>query len=124
MVLCRIKYVASIYTVIISVLLNLTMLKCTLNYCFVQMSTHSFVITHSITELEKEISALRQGLDFIEKEVTWHRSQGSTAPGDRFRLAMNEFTALAKDKFTNLESQFNIMKTQVSVPYPVCSVLS
>nr|XP_045619347.1 disheveled-associated activator of morphogenesis 1-like isoform X1 [Procambarus clarkii] len=66
----------------------------------------------NITELEKEISGLRQGLDFIEREVTWHRGQGSPPPGDRFRLAMNEFTALAKDKFTNMEAQFNLMKTQ------------
>ncbi|XP_042226159.1 disheveled-associated activator of morphogenesis 1-like isoform X2 [Homarus americanus] len=66
----------------------------------------------NITELEKEISGLRQGLDFIEREVTWHRGQGSSPPGDRFRLAMNEFTALAKDKFTNMESQFKMMKTQ------------
>nr|XP_053627199.1 uncharacterized protein LOC128684895 isoform X2 [Cherax quadricarinatus]XP_053627200.1 uncharacterized protein LOC128684895 isoform X2 [Cherax quadricarinatus] len=66
----------------------------------------------NITELEKEISSLRQGLDFIEREVTWHRGQGSPPPGDRFRLAMNEFTALAKDKFTNLEAQFNFMKSQ------------
>lgn len=66
----------------------------------------------NITELEKEINSLRQGLDFIEKEVSWHRAQGSTPPGDRFRLAMNEFLALAKDKLVNMESQFENMKTQ------------
>ncbi|XP_076030296.1 disheveled-associated activator of morphogenesis-like protein [Oratosquilla oratoria] len=66
----------------------------------------------NIVELEKEIGALGQGLDYIEKEVCWHRGQGSTPPGDRFRLAMNEFTALAKDKYTNLEAQFNNMKNQ------------
>ncbi|XP_063855230.1 disheveled-associated activator of morphogenesis 1-like [Scylla paramamosain] len=66
----------------------------------------------NITELEREISALRQGLDFIEREVTWHRGQGSPPPGDRFRLAMNEFTALAKDKYANLETLFTLMKSQ------------
>ncbi|CAL4086943.1 unnamed protein product, partial [Meganyctiphanes norvegica] len=66
----------------------------------------------SITELEKEISQLRQGLDYIEKEVNWHRGQGATPPGDRFRLVMNEFTALAKDKFTHNECQFKNMKAQ------------
>lgn len=56
---------------------------------------------------------LREGLSFIEREVAWHRGQGSPPPGDRFRLAMNEFSALARDKFTNLEAQFTLMKSQV-----------
>ncbi|XP_050698138.1 disheveled-associated activator of morphogenesis 1-like isoform X2 [Eriocheir sinensis] len=66
----------------------------------------------NITELEREMSGLSQGLEFIEREVTWHRGQGSPPPGDRFRLAMNEFSALAKDKFANLESLFTLMKRE------------
>ncbi|KAK3868658.1 hypothetical protein Pcinc_025970 [Petrolisthes cinctipes] len=66
----------------------------------------------NITELEKEMCGLREGLSFIEREVAWHRGQGSPPPGDRFRLAMNEFSALARDKFTNLEAQFTLMKSQ------------
>ncbi|XP_042867935.1 disheveled-associated activator of morphogenesis 2-like [Penaeus japonicus] len=66
----------------------------------------------NITELERETSSLRSGLDFIEREVAWHRGQGSTPPGDRFRLAMNEFAALAKDKFANLEAAFESMKKE------------
>ncbi|KAK7013355.1 Dishevelled associated activator of morphogenesis 2, partial [Halocaridina rubra] len=66
----------------------------------------------NITELEKEMSSLRQGLDFIEREVAWHRAQGSTPPGDRFRLAMNEFSALAKDKLVHMESLFENMRSQ------------
>lgn len=65
--------------------------------------------------MEKEIAALRQGLSFIEAEVTWHRGQGSPPPGDRFRLALTEFSALAKDKFANMEAQFKMMKAQVSL---------
>ncbi|KAK4289787.1 hypothetical protein Pmani_037267 [Petrolisthes manimaculis] len=66
----------------------------------------------NITELEKEMCGLREGLSFIEREVAWHRGQGSPPPGDRFRLAMNEFSALARDKFTNLEAQFTLMRSQ------------
>lgn len=66
----------------------------------------------NITELERETSSLRSGLEFIEREVAWHRGQGTTPPGDRFRLAMNEFTALAKDKFANLDAAFETMRKE------------
>ncbi|XP_037803931.1 disheveled-associated activator of morphogenesis 2-like [Penaeus monodon] len=66
----------------------------------------------NITELERETSSLRSGLEFIEREVAWHRGQGTTPPGDRFRLAMNEFSALAKDKFANLDAAFETMKKE------------
>ncbi|RXG62063.1 Disheveled-associated activator of morphogenesis 2 [Armadillidium vulgare] len=67
----------------------------------------------NLSELQKEINSLSEGLSYIEREIIWHRAQGSAAPkGDRFRMAMAEFSGVAVEKLSSLQTQFKEMNSQ------------
>ena len=69
-----------------------------------------------MTELQKEKTSLAEGLSYIEKEIIWHRAQGSSTPkGDRFRISMTEFSGLATEKLSSLQAQFKEMTVQVRI---------
>ncbi|XP_055611240.1 disheveled-associated activator of morphogenesis 1-like isoform X2 [Uranotaenia lowii] len=66
----------------------------------------------SLGEMEKDISMLRAGLAEVNREIEFHRSSGAQQPGDRFLPVMREFHAQASVRFSELEDQFQDMKTR------------
>ncbi|XP_062715617.1 disheveled-associated activator of morphogenesis 1 isoform X2 [Aedes albopictus] len=66
----------------------------------------------SLGEMDKDITMLRAGLTEVNREIEFHRSSGVPQPGDRFLPVMSEFHAQASVRFTELEDQFQNMKTR------------
>ncbi|XP_049531619.1 disheveled-associated activator of morphogenesis 1 isoform X2 [Anopheles darlingi] len=66
----------------------------------------------SLGEMDKDITMLRAGLTEVNREIEFHRSSGSSQPGDRFLPVMREFHAQASVRFAELEDQFQDMKTR------------
>lgn len=65
----------------------------------------------SMGEMDKDISMLRNGLAEVAREIEFHRGAG-TQHGDRFLPVMSEFHAQASVRLTELEDQFQDMKTR------------
>ncbi|XP_062712886.1 disheveled-associated activator of morphogenesis 1-like [Aedes albopictus] len=66
----------------------------------------------SLGEMNKDITVLRAGLAEVNREIEFHRSSGVPQLGDRFLAVMSEFHAKASVRFTELEDQFQNMKTR------------
>ncbi|XP_068085675.1 disheveled-associated activator of morphogenesis 1 isoform X2 [Anabrus simplex] len=67
----------------------------------------------NMSELEKDMSQLRNGLKDVEREIEFHRSQpAGAAAGDRFLPVMKEFLSSATCRFSELEDLFQDMKTR------------
>lgn len=66
----------------------------------------------SLGEMNKDITVLRVGLAEINREIEFHRSSGVPQSGDRFLAVMSEFHAHASVRLTELEDQFQNMKTR------------
>ena len=63
---------------------------------------------------------MRKGLKQVEKELEFHRSQGSSGQnGDRFVVVMKEFITMATYKFSELEDAFQDMKQSVRAIFRV-----
>lgn len=63
----------------------------------------------NLNELTKEIQSLKLGLQEVQKELEFHRSQPSQA-GDKFVPVMKEFITTATYRFSELEDSFQEMK--------------
>lgn len=66
----------------------------------------------SLGEMDKDISMLRAGIAEVAREIEFHRSAGTSQTGDRFLPVMREFHAQASVRFSELEDQFQDMKTR------------
>lgn len=66
----------------------------------------------SLGEMDKDIGILRTGMAEVAREIEFHRSAGSTLPGDRFLPVMRDFHAQASIRFAELEDKFQDMKTR------------
>lgn len=67
----------------------------------------------SLGEMDKDITMLRTGLAEVSREIDFHRSAaGQQQTGDRFLQVMSEFHAQASVRFSELEDQFQDMKTR------------
>jgi dishevelled associated activator of morphogenesis len=66
----------------------------------------------SLGEMDKDIGNLRTGIAEVAREIEFHRSAGSTLPGDRFLPVMRDFHAQASIRFAELEDKFQDMKTR------------
>lgn len=66
----------------------------------------------NLAEMEKDISTLRTGIAEVQREIEFHRSSGSTQPGDRFLPVMRDFYGKASVRFAELEDKFQDMKTR------------
>ena len=70
----------------------------------------------SLTELESEVSVLREGLKGVEKELSFHKSRnegGASDPSDKFVNVISEFVTVASCKFSDLEDAVKDMKVEV-----------
>lgn len=63
----------------------------------------------NLNELTKEIQSLKLGIQEVQKELEFHRSQPSQA-GDKFVPVMKEFITTATYRFSELEDSFQEMK--------------
>jgi len=66
----------------------------------------------SLGEMDKDMSNLRTGMAEVAREIEFHRSAGSSLPGDRFLPVMRDFHAQASIRFVELEDKFQDMKTR------------
>lgn len=66
----------------------------------------------SLGEMDKDISMLRIGLAEVYREIEFNRGVGTPQSGDRFLPVMREFHAQATVRFSELEDQFQDMKTR------------
>ena len=70
----------------------------------------------SLSELESEVSVLREGLKGVEKELSFHKSRnegGISDPNDKFVNVISEFVTVASCKFSDLEDAVKDMKVEV-----------
>ncbi|XP_077293023.1 disheveled-associated activator of morphogenesis-like protein isoform X2 [Arctopsyche grandis] len=66
----------------------------------------------SLGQLEKDMATLRTGLGDIRREMDYHRQQNTPNSPDCFLPVMEEFYNQANCKFTELEDQFQDMKSR------------
>ena len=81
-----------------------------------------FFRNSSTTELEKDLKQLESGLEFIQKEVEWHKNKSAGAASsstDRFARAMKEFLAVAVDTLSDVRSQYDEMTKLVRKHYKI-----
>ena len=74
------------------------------------MSHHS----HSLKELEKEISTLETGLKELKDEVSYHHANPSYEPDDRFLVVMEPFLQEATQSFDKMQKTKVEMKEKVT----------
>lgn len=67
----------------------------------------------SLTELEKDMAYLRQGLEHVNKEVEFQRGLQKMETGDRFLPSVREFLSTAVLKIQELEDLFVNVKSHV-----------
>lgn len=68
----------------------------------------------SLTELDEDMSQLRNNLKDVEREIEFQQLQ-PVVLGDKFLSVMKEFLFIASSKFSNLENFFRDMNTKVSI---------
>ena len=80
---------------------------------------HHFIHTQaSLSELDSEVSVLREGLKGVEKELSFHKSRnegGQADPKDKFVNVISEFVTVASCKFSDLEDAVKDMKVEVGI---------
>ncbi|OCT68513.1 disheveled-associated activator of morphogenesis 1-A isoform X1 [Xenopus laevis] len=67
-----------------------------------ELQTISVAAKVNMTELEKEISALRNGLKSVENELEYQKTQ-PTLPGDKFVSVVSQFITVAGFSFCDVE---------------------